>query len=319
MGFHSTDRSAPVILFVYKRLSHTIQTISSLRKNAAADGSDLIVFSDGPKDEQSVNAVQEVRNYIRNTSGFKSVRLIERDVNWGLAKSVISGMNEVFSEHANAIVIEDDIVTAPIFLRFMNDALNTYEGTPEIMSITGFNFPIPIPPSYPHDVYLSYRSSSWGWGTWRDRWNRVDWSVNDFAEFMGDPVAQGMLNRGGADLTPMLKMQMEGKIDSWAIRWCYSHFKNNAYCLFPRTSLVQNIGFDGSGTHCGISQKNEIAADNFASTFNYRFPAILLPDRILLENFRTFQDHQPEEAPRWSGLPRKVLRQFVSSLKRAVS
>ena len=96
---------------------------------------------------------------------------------------------------------------------------------------------------------------SWSWATWVNRWNNVDWSIKDYNEFKNDRKAQKLFNRGGDDLTNMLQLQVEGKIDSWAIRWCYAHFINNAYCVYPVKSLVDNIGHDGTGVNCGKTNK----------------------------------------------------------------
>jgi hypothetical protein len=140
----------------------------------------------------------------------------------------------------------------------MNEGLEFYKDEHEVFSISGYNHPptlMKFPPDYSHDVYFNYRNSSWGWATWKDRWNKVDWDVQDFQEFLNDNQAQNDFNRGGDDLSPMLKAQMEGKIDSWAIRWCYSHFRNNAFAVHPVYSFVNNIGMDASGTHCGKTSR----------------------------------------------------------------
>jgi len=186
-----------------------------------------------------------------------------RERNFGLANSVISGVNEIFKQNDQVIVMEDDIVTLPSFLTFMNKALMFYQDDKSIYSISGYPYPIKIPRTYNEDVFISYRASSWGWGTWKERWEKVDWEVKDFSAFISDKKVQNLFDRGGQDLTPMLKAQMKGKIDSWAIRWSYAHFKNNAFCLYPIVPLCKNIGTDKSGTHSSSSQKLDVELKAF--------------------------------------------------------
>jgi len=252
------SKLAPIILFAYNRLTHLQQAVMSVQMNVLAIESDLFIYSDGPKNSEDSIKVKSVREYLKTISGFKTIRIIEKEHNNGLANSVIAGVTEVLQKYPKVIVVEDDLRVSVDFLSFMNAALDFYSQNPQVFSISGYNFPIDIPTNYHYDVYLSYRASSWGWATWRDRWNKADWEVRDYQEFKKDRSAQRLFNRGGEDLTPMLHKQMKGVIDSWAIRWAYSHFKNDAYCIFPVISKVNNIGKDGSGTHSRKTHKYDV-------------------------------------------------------------
>jgi hypothetical protein len=252
------ENLAPIVLFVYNRISHTKKTVDALKKNDLARDSHLIVVSDGAKSENEMNPVQDVREFIKTIKGFKSINIIERDRNFGLSASVIDGINQVLKLYDRIIAIEDDVITAPTFLSFINKSLEYYQKNKSIFSVSGYPYPIGIPGLYNKDVFISYRASSWGWGTWKDRWEKVDWEVKDFSRFIKDEDAQKLFNRAGEDSTPMLKAQMLGKIDSWAIRWSYSHFKNKAYCLLPTKPLCKNIGTDNSGTHSTKSDKFDV-------------------------------------------------------------
>ena len=252
------ENLAPIVLFVYNRISHTKKTVDALKNNDLARDSHLIVVSDGAKSENEMNSVKDVREFIKTIKGFKSINIIERDRNFGLSASVIDGINQVFNLYDRIIAIEDDVITAPTFLSFMNKSLEYYQHNKTIFSVSGYPYPIKIPDSYNKDVFISYRASSWGWGTWKDRWEKVDWAVKDFTSFIKDKEAQKLFNRAGEDSTPMLKAQMLGEIDSWAIRWSYSHFKNKAYCLLPTNPLCKNIGTDNSGTHSTKSDKFDV-------------------------------------------------------------
>src|SRR4030042_4593213 len=174
---------SPIILFVYKRLLHTTQTVEALQRNQYADKSDLFVFSDGPKNESETKIVQQVRSYIRSISEFKNTKVFEREKNMGLAASIISGVTTMLELYDKVIVVEDDVLTSPNFLTFMNSALNTYEQNGKIFSVSGYSYIFNFPKNYKLDIFLTPRASSWGWGTWKDRWEKVDWTVSDFEQF----------------------------------------------------------------------------------------------------------------------------------------
>ncbi len=247
---------APIVLFVYNRPQHTKKTIEALGKNRLATKTDLYIFSDNSKSIKDQDKVNEVREYIDclvKTNIFNKVIIEKAEHNKGLAKSVIEGVTKVIQEYGRAIVVEDDLITSEDFIEYMNQALNFYESNQKIWSISGFsNIEIT---SYNEDVYLTYRGCSWGWATWSDRWEKVDWAVEDYNKFKYNPFLRRKFNRGGEDLANMLDNQMKSKIDSWAIRWCYTQSKLNMYTVYPVKSKVKNIGADGSGTHTGITDK----------------------------------------------------------------
>ena len=240
---------APIVLFTYNRLNHTKNTVSALKKNYGAKESHLIIYSDGPKNIKDYVKVKKIREYIKTINGFKKVNIIERDRNWGLANSIIDGVTKIVNEYGKVIVLEDDLVTSPNFLDFMNQALDVHRENKKIMSVTGYSFPINLPVDYSYDVYLFYRCMSWGWGTWKDRWKSATWSEHGIYKMLVRPWLYHRFRRGGKDLPKMLLAQSLGKIDSWAIRWCFNHMINNAFCLYPNVSFIHNEGFDNSGTH----------------------------------------------------------------------
>lgn len=281
---------APIALFVYARPEHTKNTIEALSKNKLANESEIWIFSDNAKKEKHIENVRKVREYIRtikDANYFKKVNIIEAEKNKGLANSIISGVTELINKYNRVIVLEDDLVTSKYFLTYMNKALDFYENDNLIWSISGYNLPIEIPNNYENDVYLAYRGCSWGWATWKDRWDTVDWKVDDYKKFKHNYSKRKKFNRGGPDMAQMLDAQMEGKCDSWAIRWCYEQSKQNKYTIYPVKSLVLNQGLDGTGTHSGnirtfdvnLENKlpnlienlkiNEIITKNFYNKFKY--------------------------------------------------
>jgi hypothetical protein len=240
---------APIVLFVYSRLNETIVTIQSLQKNILANKSELFIFSDGPRNNNDVSKVSAVREYIRKISGFAKVTIYESNVNNGLANSVISGVTKIINEYQRAIILEDDLLLSTNFLCFMNQSLLYYEDNKQILSISGYSFNFIYPPNYKQDVAFSLRASSWGWATWKDRWEQIDWEVKSYPQFHHNLFKMSMFSRGGSDMVRMLNRQMSGKIDSWAIRFCYHQYKNNLYDVFPTVSKVKNLGFGDNATH----------------------------------------------------------------------
>ena len=240
---------SPISLFVYNRPWHTRQTVEALLANEEAKDTDMYVFSDSAKNESVSKAVSEVRSYIHGIAGFRSVNIIEREVNFGLAKSIIEGVSQVCEQHGRVIVLEDDMVTSPYFLRYMNDGLTRYEQDERVISVTGYMYPVRA--TLPETFFL-IGADCWGWGTWKRGWDQF--------EADGEKLLQELTRKrlswkfdydGSYPHMRMLKNQIKGKNDSWAIRWHASACSKGLLTLCAGQSLVQNIGFDDSGTHCG--------------------------------------------------------------------
>lgn len=285
---------SPITLFVYNRPIHTKKTIKALKANKLASKSILYIYSDCPKKEEHIKDVKEVREYIYTIKGFKQINIVERKQNYGLAKSIIKGVTEVIDKYNKVIVLEDDLITSHMFLSFMNNMLETYEKEKKIYSITGYNYPpklMKIPKEYKYDIYFSPRAGSWGWATWKDRWDKADWEVKDYEEFKKNKQLQKEFNKGGDDMTDMLIKQMEGKLDSWAIRWCYTLFKNNSYCIYPTRSYIDNIGMDGSGVHCGSSEKYKQRELNTKTQIIT--PDVIEPNEEIVKQIRRINSGNP--------------------------
>jgi len=239
---------APVALFVYNRPDHTRQTVEALAANALAGETSLYVFSDAPRNEAARQSVDEVRSYVRSITGFKCLTLIERDTNFGLARSIIDGVTGLCEQYGRVIVVEDDLVTSPRFLSYMNDALTFYEHETLVMQIGGHIVPIPEFSERREALFLPF-ITSWGWGTWARAWKHFDPTAQGWETIRDDRALRNRFNLDGHfDYATMLQMQLDGKIDSWAIRWYLSVFMKRGLALFPPRSFVRNIGFAG-GTH----------------------------------------------------------------------
>ncbi len=233
---------APITVFCYNRLDNLKSTVFALQNNHLASESDLIVFSDGPKNENDKIAVHQVREFLNTITGFKTITIYLSPENKGLANSIISGVKQVLSHYDSIIVLEDDLVSSNNFLDYMNGALHFYKDYNTVFSITGYS--IPIKNSSLYDNYFTKRSVSWGWATWKGRWELIDWEVKDYDYFKINNQLRKDFNKMGSDMAGMLDRQMNHKINSWAIRWCYHQFKFNLFSVHPFASKISNIGFD---------------------------------------------------------------------------
>jgi hypothetical protein len=196
---------APICLFVYKRLSETRQTVESLQKNFLAGESGLFIFSDGYKNENDIDKINQVREYIKTISGFKKITLFESPINKGLANSIIAGVTQIIEQYGKVIVLEDDLIATTNFLDFMNQALNYYAQQGKIFSIACFSHKIKYPPDYNYNVFLQGRPTSWGWATWLNRWNTIDWKINNWNTFKKNRKQIRAFNENGRDLFETLK------------------------------------------------------------------------------------------------------------------
>ena len=240
---------SPIILFVYNRPDHVKKCISSLLTNKLAVDSDLYIYSDAAKDESSIQTVNQVRKYIHAIQGFKNITIVEREKNWGLAANIIDGVTTLTNKYGKVIVLEDDLVVAPHFLQFMNDALETYKDEPRVGHIQACDFT--QDPTLP-DTFLIKWTGSWGWGTWERAWKHFNPNGKELlTELEQRRLTYTFDFNGKYGFTRMLRRQIEGKNNSWAIRWNASLFLKDILSLNAGHSLIQNEGFDGSGTNCG--------------------------------------------------------------------
>jgi hypothetical protein len=242
---------SPIALFVYNRLAHTVQTVEALKKNYGASQSSLHVFSDGAKNDADIVSVDGVRKYVNGIKGFADVRVLEREQNLGLASSIITGVTDITSQYDRVVVLEDDIVTSPYFLTYMNDALDKYQDNEQVMHIAGYM--LPIKPKGLKETFFYRNTSCWGWGTWKRAWAKMEEDTCLLKSKFTDEMKYRFNIDGTYDSWGILERQCAGKIDSWAIRWYASVFLSDGLCLHTSRSITKNIGHDASGIHCGTS------------------------------------------------------------------
>lgn len=243
------------IVFAYNRSQHLRKVLEGLEQNKEI--SKLYIFQDGLKCEQHRSGWEETRQVIESIDWCK-VAYTQSPYNKGLAKSIVDGINTVFAENDAVVVLEDDCVPTAHFMNYMRQCLDKYEGNKKVYSVSGYSWPIELPESQ-YDVYGCGRISSWGWGTWKDRWEqyRID---NDILERLkGDEDKSHNLAVWGSDCEETLLDRIKGWNDSWAVYWALYVIEQNGICINPYKSLIQNIGMDGTGVHCGITQRFQVA------------------------------------------------------------
>ena len=291
---------APVIVFNYNRPDHSLQTWEALSRNRYAAETELYLYCDGPK----ANASDEMRERISDLHAqakqyaidapkagkFKSVHVVCAEKNKGLANSIIGGVSEVIVKYGRVIVLEDDLLTSPYFLKYMNTALDKYENYPSVFTISANRPPVSkmqIPTDYEYDVFVSLRPFSTGWATWKEKWEKIDWSLDYLEDFLKHPQQIKSFHHGGDDLTNMLLLQRDHKIDSWAIRYAFQHFYHHAVAILPCIPYVDNIGFDGSGIHSGTDEtdfRNNVAL----APENPRMPNVVYEDERIINAFYNY-------------------------------
>lgn len=255
---------APIVMFVYNRADHFQQTYAALSNCIGAAESELYIFSDGAKTEKDIPKVLEVREALESVANggcFQNVHIVESETNRGLAASVIAGVTQVLEEYGRVIVIEDDCLTSPAFLQFMNTALDTYEREKRVGAIAGYTPQIKFPESFQSDVFFAYRSCSCGWATWKDRWEGVDWELKDMSDFYKNPALIRKLNSNGLDRFIRLYRQTQGNGSSWSVRFGAHLVKKDQLTVYPRYSYIQNIGCDASGVHSQAEDAQKMRVD----------------------------------------------------------
>jgi len=242
---------SPIALFVYNRPGHTQQTLDALSANFFANESELFIYSDAPKNQEAVESVQAVRSLLKTVQGFKSVTVIKREKNWGLADSIIDGVTSIVNQYGKVIVLEDDIVTSQNFLQFMNKALAYYENEKNVWHISGWNC---LSETYGLDDAFLWRTlDCWGWATWKDRWQYFEKDVDKLIKTFPKKEIYKFNIHNCENIWGQVLANKAGTINTWAVFWYAKIFLNKGLCLNPTVSFVRNIGFDGTGVHCDKS------------------------------------------------------------------
>jgi hypothetical protein len=238
-----------LLIFAYNRPNHLDQTLDALLQNRGVEQLPISIIIDGakrPEDEPLITQVISCAK--RHQTQFKQCEVIQRGQNFGLAKNIISGVTDALKTYESVIVLEDDMITSPGFVEYMQQGLAVYKDEPNVASIHGYCYPIQA--DLPETFFLK-GADCWGWATWRRAWQTFEQDGIKLLEQIDQAGCRNEFNFGGSyDYYRMLQDQVVGKNDSWAVRWYASCFLKNMVTLYPGKSLVENIGLDSSGTHC---------------------------------------------------------------------
>jgi glycosyltransferase involved in cell wall biosynthesis len=276
---------APIILFTYKRLDTLQRCIASLQKCPESQDSNLIIVCDFGATEADIEKVNTVRQFLPTITGFKEIEIIERDKNYGVDYNIINGIQLMAARYEQFIVVEDDLVVEPGFLRFLNFSLDFYKKNTEVLSVTGFSFVDKAPEDYPYSGYFAKRTCPWGWATWSDKIREVNWEIEDKNAFLNSKKVQKDFNEWGSDRSRMLANTMQGTVRAWDIRLDYHQFLYGLCTLYPIATLVQNIGFgseDASNTFGYNRFKTKLKTND---TDAIVLPATVLFNKVISKNF----------------------------------
>ena len=304
--------NAPIVLFVYNRPVHTQETINALSKNRLIGESVLYVYADGPKSEATTEdkeSISEVRKLIRGIDWCKSIEIKEFERNVGCRDIIIAGITEVLRIHKKVIVLEDDIITSPMFLMYMNAALDFYGNRKSVFSISAHSHSpekYQIPTDYKYDVYVSPRIFNWGWGTWEDRWIQTDWDFSYYESYREDKQQVDAFCRTGDDLHRMLCEEYNGQTSAWDIQFTFAHFMNHAVSIVPCIPFTQNIGLDGSGTHCTNIQK--VDKQRLNESTDFKFLTVLYQDKRIVNLI--YSSFISKSRPLWQRITNRIARQM---------
>ena len=274
---------APIVLFVYNRPDHTQKTLKALQNNTLASESELFIYSDDAKNDAAIESVNEVRQLIDNISGFKKITIIKQEKNKGLADSIISGVTEIVNRYGKIIVLEDDLVTSPYFLTFMNDSLNYYQDENKVWHLSGWNYPIDTK-GLP-DTFLWRTMNCWGWATWSDRWDYFEKNTDKLIESFTSNEIKAFNLDGYENFWGQILANKKGEINTWAVYWYATIFKNEGLCLNSTETYVDNIGLDGSGVHCGV---NKAYLTNLSQEMSVNFESELGDNDIAIKRIQLF-------------------------------
>lgn len=305
--------AAPIAFFVFNRPGHVKQSLAALAANTLAPQSDLVIYCDGPRSEEEKEKTDAVRALCRRAVGFKSVTVVERSENFGCERTFVSGLMEFFGVYPEGVIIEDDIVLAPNALHWFNLCLERYREEPVVFSIAAWSYPersMTFPAGYSYDAYFLPRFQCWGWASWADRVQRIDWGLSDYAAFLQQPSLIKEFSRNGFDLLPSLRAQHMGTLGTWDIQAAYSSFKHGQVSLAPRFPYATNIGTVGDGTHVGAGNPHPTLDIDLALALdNPRLPEHIVVDESVLRNFsRALRASTPSL---WMRVMRKAQRFLI--------
>lgn len=311
---------APIALSAYSRVKHIQQTVDALAANDLADQSDLYVFSDAPRPGDEA-IVAEMRNFLDSITGFKNVTIIKRETN-NRAFNNRDGIRQLLSKYGKMIFLEEDIVTAPGFLKFINQGLNVYEKREDVFAVCGYTPPIRMPKDYADDIFLCPRFSAWGYGFWKNSFDQIIFDREQYRRLLKDKSRLNQFRKNGEDLVSLLAKEADERIDAMDVKIFFTQFIYQSYVVCPVRSLTLNTGFDGTGIHCGTTKRYDV--DLWKQIREFKTPLDIQPDNRINRKLYLFRSKLPEPLlARWytqmTRPVKKLLSPWVKQIRSAAS
>jgi len=301
---------APIGLTVYGRLEHTKKTVEALQKNTLAKESKLYIFSDGPKygDEDKV---KNMREYLKTIDGFKEVKIVERLENDRIENNR-AGRKYLLEIYDKLIWMAEDVITAPGYLQFMNDALDFYAKSRMVVNISGYCPPINIDKNYKKDYFALPRFSAWGVGL-MSKYYKVDTEIDKeiYFDILNNKTKVDDFNKkAGEEALNIMAMVEDGRIQAGDMQSTFWQVVDSKLTIYPIKSLVHNIGNDSSGVHMPTTNKwdvkelwdktedfefsEDIEVDEHISNEHYNFYK-LSNDKNKIENYAYYMQSINEQ------------------------
>ncbi|NEO52975.1 MAG: methyltransferase type 11 [Okeania sp. SIO3B5] len=241
--------NTPVCLIIFKRPDTTQKVFEALRQVKPAK---LLVIADGPRPDKpgELEKCQATRQIIEKVDWECEVLKNYSDTNMGLKHRVASGLDWVFNNVEEAIILEDDCLPDPTFFRFSEELLDYYRYNQQVMVITGTNFLFGWKPNN-YSYYFSRYIDCWGWATWRRAWQYFDFEMKQWPELRDNNWLLKLFKEPqvAEQWTRTFQATYDGHINSWAFRWKFACWLQNGLTIIPEKNLVSNIGFNVDSTN----------------------------------------------------------------------
>ena len=287
-----------VAFIIYKRPDQTRRVFERI---AQARPDRLLVVADGPKDESERLLCDETREIALAVDWPCEVLANFSDVNMGVEPRVITGLNWVFEQVQDAVILEDDCLPHPTFFPYCSELLDRYRDNEEIAWISGDNF-LRDALSTSQDYFISlYGGGTWGWATWRRAWALFDNEMSGWKDQKSKRQHYDVFqSRREAERFEYVWDTFE----NWDYRWTYSCIMNRKLALTPRINLVANIGFGPGATHTVCHVEGFSSCPTHAMTFPLRHPQTACRDFVFERAYAVTK--MAAWSPRWKNAIRKL-------------
>lgn len=265
---------APIIFVCYNRYSHIMKSLKSLKSNKLSKNSNIYIFSDGPKNKQDEKKILKIRKFLKKLKGFKSKKIILRKKNYGTKKNITKAVNQVFTKYDKVIVVEDDLIVIKSFLFFMNSCLNYYKNNKKIWHINGWSYPFMKMSN--DDINFLKSMNCWGWATWKNKWKNISLIEEKYMKLFSKKDIHNFNIKSTMEHWSQIIRNKNKVLSSWAVFWHATIFLNGGICIYPKFSLVKNLGFDGSG-RMSVRHKYDVVLKHQFQNFQFN-------DQITLNN-----------------------------------